>query len=131
MCIFCQIIAGEIPSYKVYEDEKIIALLDIKPVNPGDILAVVKKHYRNFEEITEEDFTALMLVSKKMGALLKEKLGAEGYNLSVNNDPAAGQTIPHVHVHLIPRHADDGHLPWRQSAYAPGEAEEVLKKLSA
>jgi len=86
MCIFCKIIAGEIPSYKVYEDDKIFAFLDIKPVNPGHILVVPKKHYQNMEEVSDNDLQALILVVKKLGAALKNKLGVVAYNIQENND---------------------------------------------
>lgn len=130
MCVFCKIIAGEIPSYKVYEDDKVFAFLDIKPVNPGHILVVPKTHYQNFEEITEEDLKAVILVVKKMGAYLKDKLGVVGYNVHENNDLVAGQAVPHLHFHIIPRREDDGYEHWDGKSYNPGEAEEIVKKLS-
>lgn len=130
MCLFCKIINKEIPCHQVYEDDKVIAFLDIKPVNPGHVLVLPKKHYQNFEEITPEDLTALMLAVKKIGGQMKNKLGVTGYNVTVNNDPVAGQIIPHLHVHIIPRHAGDGHVMWPQSEYGPGEAEAIAKKLT-
>jgi len=129
MCIFCKIISGEIPCHKVYEDEKTLVFLDIKPSNPGHLLVVPKTHYLNIEEISEEDFCALMLTVKKMGKLLKDKLAAPGYNVTENNDPIAGQVVPHLHFHLIPRHEGDGHIQWFQGEYKAGEAEEIIKKL--
>jgi histidine triad (HIT) family protein len=131
MCIFCQIASGDIPAYKVYEDDKVLAFLDIKPVNPGHTLVITKAHYQNLEEIPAAELTAIMLAVQKIGRLLKDKLGVAGYNVTENNDPVAGQEIPHLHFHIIPRHAADGHLPWRQSAYAPGQAEAIIKKLTA
>lgn len=129
MCIFCKIINGEIPCYKVYEDENVLAFLDIKPLNPGHTLVVPKKHYENLEEINEEDLTALILAIKKIGALIKEKLGVAGYNVSANNGAVAGQEVPHLHFHIIPRHENDGLSPWPRKEYKEGEAEEVIKKL--
>lgn len=129
MCIFCKIIAKEIPSHQVYEDEKALVFLDIKPVNPGHLLVIPKKHYQNFEEISETDLQDLILVVKKMGARLKEKLGVAGYNITVNNDPVSGQAVPHLHIHLIPRHQGDGHVEWPQSSYAPGEVERIVERL--
>ena len=131
MCIFCQIVKHEIPCHQVYEDDKVLAFLDIKPVNPGHILVLPKKHYQNIDDITEEDFIAVMLVVKKMGKLLKEKLGVAGYNVVENNDPVSGQIIPHLHFHVIPRHASDGHVQWPQSEYAPQEAEKIAAKLKS
>lgn len=129
MCIFCKIVAGEIPSYKLYEDDRILAFLDIAPVHKGHILVIPKKHYANLEEISPEDLSFLILVVKQLGLLLKKRLGYEGYNVSENNDPVAGQEVAHLHFHLIPRIAGDGLLPWKKEEYAPGEAEEVLAKL--
>lgn len=131
MCLFCQIIAGEIPAYKVYEDEKTLAFLDIKPVRSGDILVVPKRHVANIEDIEADDLIAVSLTMKKMGRLIKEKLGYAGYNVSMNNDPVAGQEIPHLHFHLIPRIKGDGLRTWTQRSYNEGEAEEVLNKLKA
>jgi histidine triad (HIT) family protein len=131
MCIFCKIIAGEIPAHKVYEDEKTFAFLDIKPVHPGHILVVPKKHAANLEEIEEDDLAAVSLTMKKMGKLIKDKLGYEGYNACTNNDPVANQQIPHLHFHLIPRITGDGLNAWVQKAYDEGVAEEILSKLKA
>lgn len=131
MCIFCKIVAGELPSYKIYEDEKTLAFLDIKPTTSGHTLVITKTHYANLEEISEADLTALTLATKKVGALLKEKLGVPGYNMSSNNDPVAGQEIPHIHFHLIPRHEGDGLVNWPKIEYGPGDMEEIAKKLTA
>jgi len=130
MCIFCQIVSGEIPSYKVYEDEKILAFLDIKPLSLGHTLVITKKHYQNIEEINEEDLSALILAVKKIGHLLKTKLGVEGYNVSTNNDPVAGQEIPHIHFHIIPRSENDGHKPWERCACTDKELTEIIAKLN-
>lgn len=128
-CIFCQIIAGTIPSYKIYEDEKTIAFLDIKPVSLGHTLVLPKKHVANLEEILPEDLMAVMKTIQKIGKLLKTRLDVPGYNLIVNNDPVAGQEIPHLHFHLVPRRAYDGLQSFPQGSYEPGEAEGILKKL--
>ncbi len=131
MCIFCQIIEKKIPAKIILEDEKTLAFLDIKPVNPGHILIVPKKHYASIEEISEEDLCAVSLMLKKMGKRIKEKLGYKGYNVNLNNDKLAGQEIPHLHFHLIPRLANDGLKLWPQNQYKEGEAEEILSKLTS
>ena len=128
-CFFCKIISGELPSHKVYEDEFILAFLDVNPVNPGHTLVVPKKHVANFEEADEEILSRMIKIAKKIGASLKKNLGVAGYNLQVNNDPAAGQIVPHLHFHLVPRLASDGLLLWPQRKYKPGDAEEILKKI--
>jgi len=129
MCVFCQIIKGEIPADKIYEDDRVLVFLDINPVNPGHTLVISKKHYSNIEEASEEDLTAIILTVKKIGRLLKDKFGVAGYNVTSNNDPVAGQNVPHIHFHIIPRHEGDGHVSWPTFEYGPGEPEEIVKKL--
>ncbi|MCX6794386.1 MAG: HIT family protein [Candidatus Falkowbacteria bacterium] len=129
MCIFCQIINNKIPSFKVYENDKILAILDIQPVNAGHTIVMSKKHYPNIEEAGEDDLTAIILAIKKIGHLLKNKLGVAGYNVTANNDPVAGQIIPHLHFHVIPRREGDGLKLWPTFGYGPGEREKILKKL--
>ena len=128
-CIFCKIIAGEIPIYKVYEDKLILAFLDINPVNPGHTLVVSKKHYANIEEADEETLCQVIKTVKKVGLILKKSLAVPGYNLQMNNDPVAGQIIPHLHFHVVPRTGSDDLELWPQKKYAEGEAEEVLNKI--
>ena len=118
-CVFCKIVSGEIPSYKVYEDENTLAFLDIQPVSPGHTLVIHKKHFA----------CQLIKTVKKVGKILKKGLNLEAYNVQVNNDPLAGQVIPHVHFHLTPRLPGDGLRLWPQRKYESGEAEAVLAKL--
>lgn len=129
MCIFCKIVSKDFPTYEIYEDAKTLAFLDIKPVNPGHTLVIPKKHYANIEEVEAEDLCALILTVKKIARLLKEKLGVPDYNILENNGPIAGQNVPHLHFHIIPRHEGDPRILWPQSEYAPGQAEEILNKL--
>ncbi len=131
MCIFCKIVAGELPSYKIYEDEKTLAFLNIYPSSIGHTIVIPKTHYANLEEIPETDLTALILTTKKVGSILKNKLVAPGYNIASNNDPVAGQQIPHIHFHLIPRHSGDGLGDWPKVEYAHGEIDEIFKKLTS
>jgi len=128
-CIFCKIIAGEIPSYKVYEDENSLAFLDINPVNSGHTLVIPKKHFANIEEVDEQTLCQVVKIVKWVGASLKNNLGAAGYNVLVNNDPAAGQIVPHLHFHVVPRAGDDNLHLWPQKKYKKNEAEEVLNKI--
>ncbi len=129
MCLFCKIVSGEVPSYKVYEDEAVLAFLDISPCNPGHTLVIPKDHYANMEEIPENKLCLLISAVKKIGQSIKENLGVPGYNVSENNDSVAGQIIPHIHFHIIPRREGDGLRPWPQGKYADGEAEEILNKI--
>ncbi|MBU0722458.1 HIT family protein [Patescibacteria group bacterium] len=128
-CIFCKIINGEIPSYKVYEDENTLAFLDINPVNPGHTLVVPKKHFSNIEEADEQTLCQVIKIVKKVGAGLKNNLAAPGYNAQVNNDPSAGQIVPHLHFHVIPRLENDCLSLWPQKKYKKNQAEEVLNKI--
>ena len=128
-CMFCKIIAGEIPSYKIYEDEDTLAFLDIAPVNYGHTLVVTKKHYANMEEISDDDLCKLIKAVKKVGKAIKEGMGAEGYNINENNDPVAGQIIPHIHFHVIPRKENDGLHLWPQGKYREGEAGKTAEKI--
>jgi histidine triad (HIT) family protein len=128
-CIFCKIIVGEIPSYKVYEDEFTLAFLDINPVNFGHTLVIPKKHFVNIDEADEETLCQVIRIVKKVGESFKKNLGAPGYNVQENNDPAAGQVVPHLHFHVVPRNLDDGLGLWPQKKYKENEAEEVLNKI--
>ncbi len=128
-CIFCKIIAGEIPSYKVYEDEQVLAFLDINPVNHGHTLVVPKKHFVNIEEADEQVLCQIIKIVKKIGISLKKNLGAAGYNVLENNDPVAGQIVPHLHFHVIPRLLGDDLQLWPQKKYEENQAGEVLNKI--
>ena len=129
MCLFCDIISGKVPSNKVFENEKVLAFLDIAPVNYGHVLVVPKQHYLNIEEIPEDLLCELVKVVKKIGKSMKDGLGVSAYNVSVNNDPISGQVVPHIHFHLIPRKEGDSLKLWEQGRYGDGEVEEVLKKI--
>ena len=128
-CIFCKIIAGEISGYKVYEDNKTLAFLDIAPVSDGHILVVPKKHYKNIEDISEEELYATIKTVKKIGKALKKSLDISGYNVNINNNPIAGQIIPHIHFHIIPRYKNDGLKLWIQGKYKDKEAEKIQNKI--
>jgi len=128
-CIFCKIVAGEIPCTKVYEDDNILAFLDIAPVNPGHSLVITKKHYANLEEVPEAELVELIKAVKKIGKALKDGLGVKGYNVQENNDPVAGQIIPHIHFHVVPRQENDGLKLWPQKKYEEGQAQEVADKI--
>ncbi len=128
-CIFCKIAKGEILAYKVYEDEKNLAFLDIAPVSLGHVLVIPKEHYQSIEEISENELCKLIRVVKIIGGNLKDKLNIPGYNVCINNDPVAGQLIPHLHFHIIPRQEGDGLKSWPQGKYRKGEAEETIAKI--
>lgn len=128
-CIFCKIVNGEIPSYKIFEDEKNLAFLDIAPTSYGHTLVIPKIHYKNLEEIPEGELQNLAVAIKKVGALLKEKLKISGYNITENNDPIAGQIVPHIHFHIVPRYEGDGLELWPQKKLSDEQAKEILLKV--
>ena len=106
-CIFCAIAAGEIPSFKVYEDELVLAYLDINPVSKGHALVIPKKHSAGLLDTDDETLATVVARVKKVAAHLKEKLGCDGFNVVQNNGEAAGQTVRHVHFHIVPRWSGD------------------------
>lgn len=107
MCLFCDIASGKIPSRKVYEDDKVLAFLDLNPVNPGHTLLIPKKHFDNFMDIDEENAVALSKAIVRVTKTLKEKLHIESLNIINNSGEIAGQTVMHCHVHIIPRSNND------------------------
>lgn len=104
-CIFCKIINGEIPSYTIYEDEKVKAFLDINPMSNGHTLIIPKKHFENIFDMDLELLKHIEMVSQNLGKLLKEKLGCIGITRVQNNE--YGQDVKHYHMHLIPRYEND------------------------
>lgn len=128
-CIFCKIVAGEIPSHKIYEDDDLIAMLDIMPVHPGHTLVIPKKHFANILETPEDLSCKILELAKKIGKKVVEEFGADGVNITNNTHPAAGQSVPHVHFHIIPRYENDGLQPWPHKKYGPGQAEGIASKL--
>ena len=107
-CIFCKIVSGEIPSIKVYEDDRVLAFMDINPVNEGHLLIIPKAHAATIHEIAEGDFLAVMSATRKLSAAVKKTLNPDGINLLQLNGEAANQVVPHLHVHIVPRWFGDG-----------------------
>lgn len=107
-CLFCKIISDKIPSNKVYEDDAVFAFLDIYPASEGHTLVAPKKHFNNFTDMSAEDVASLFEAARKITAAVEKALSAEGSNIGINNGEVAGQEIPHVHVHVIPRRRGDG-----------------------
>lgn len=109
-CIFCRIIEGKERCFRIYEDERVIAFLDIHPRVEGHTLVVPKKHFESLEEMEEEDAAHILKAIKNVLKILISKLDAEGYNIVVNRGRIAGQEIPHLHFHVFPRKRGDGGL---------------------
>lgn len=103
-CIFCKIIAGDIPSSKIYEDDKVLAFLDISQTTKGHALVIPKEHVRNVLDMSEETARDLFARLPKLARAVQAATGAKGVNILNNNEEAAGQTVFHAHVHIIPRY---------------------------
>jgi histidine triad (HIT) family protein len=106
-CIFCRILAGDIPSRIVYEDDAVVAFLDINPAAPGHTLVVPKEHFNTLLDVGVDTIGPVFSSVKTVAELVKTRLEADGFNLLVNQGRAAGQLIEHFHVHIIPRYEDD------------------------
>ena len=112
-CLFCRIVAGELPSTRVYEDDRVIAIMDIFPATRGHVLVIPRAHARDLHEVSEDDLAAAAVVAKRLAARAASGLGADGVTIMQSNGPAAWQTVFHYHVHVIPRYAGDPLvLPW-------------------
>ncbi|MGT2930240.1 HIT family protein [Streptococcus dentasini] len=109
-CIFCQIIAGEIPSSKIYEDDKVLAFLDISQTTKGHTLVIPKKHVRNMLDMSEQVATDLFKRLPKLARAVKTATGAKGLNILNNNEEIAGQSVFHAHVHIIPRYSNQDEI---------------------
>lgn len=130
-CIFCKIIAGELPSSKVYEDKDVLAFLDIKPINPGHTLVIPKNHFESIHDTPDEIVARISVVAKKIAGAIQKGIGAEGVNIGMNNGKAAGQIVFHAHVHVMPRYSKDSFKLWTGKDYKTGEREIVAEKIKS
>ena len=127
-CLFCKIIKGEVPSQKIYEDDKVQVFLDINPTTNGDSLLVPKEHYVTYDELPDDLILHMRDVAKKIELIDREKLGAEGLTLINNN--GIGQEIKHFHIHLLPRYQmeDFIHQVKKESLMELDEVYEIMTK---
>ena len=126
-CIFCKIIAGDIPSQAIYEDDEFRVILDVAPATKGHALILPKNHYANLYELPDDVAADTIKLAKKMMKRMTEKLNCDGFNIVQNNGETAGQTVFHFHTHIIPRYQNDGN----KIGWIPHEAdEELLKELA-
>ena len=107
-CVFCKIVAGEIPCTKIFEDGLCLAFLDIGPISPGDTLLIPKAHYKTIHQMPADEVAHLARHIPALAAAVQKAVRAEGINVLQNNGPCSGQEVFHVHVHLIPRWPNDG-----------------------
>lgn len=127
-CIFCKIANGEIPAATLYEDEDFRVILDLGPASKGHALILPKQHAANLFELPDELAAKVMPLAKQVASKLQKGLGAEGINVVQNNGEAAGQTVFHFHVHLIPRYQNDTvNVTWTPGTLTEGDKQEILK----
>jgi histidine triad (HIT) family protein len=129
-CVFCKIVAGELPSYKVWEDDNILAFLTIEPIARGHTLVIPKDHHQDIFQTSEEALAAMNVACKKVADLLKEKLGVENVNIINASGKAAQQSVFHIHYHVVPRYEQDGLDLWFHGEQKPAkDFEKVLEAL--
>lgn len=129
MCIFCKIVKKEIPCSCVYEDDVVMAFLDLSQVTKGHTLVIPKQHFESILECDDETLAHVMRISKKLANQLVDKLNANGINILSNAKEAAGQTVPHFHVHLIPRYDEQDACVIEFKESKPQNLDEVLKEI--
>lgn len=130
-CIFCKIIAGEIPSTTVYEDDYTKAILDVNPAARGHVIVLPKAHAANIFEIDDDSLSKAMCVAKKIAAALKAAYNCDGVNILQNNGEAAGQTVFHLHIHVIPRfEGDEVAMGWKPGAM-PKDMDKIADEIKA
>lgn len=131
-CIFCKIVAVELPARVVYENESLLVFLDINPLADGHLLVLPKSHYAQLADMPSEESARIGAILPKLGRSLLEVTGAQGFNVLQNNGTVAGQVVSHVHFHLIPRiEGDSLGYRWNTKSYEPGRAEQIASNLQA
>ncbi len=129
-CVFCKMVAGQIPVAKIYEDKVVLAFLDIGPVSDGHTLVIPKKHFTKLHECPADILAEVGARLGKIGGAVADAMGAEGYNLLCNNGRAAGQVVEHLHFHIIPRNSGDGVFnSWPAYKYPEGKIEQIAAKI--
>lgn len=129
-CIFCKIVAGEIPALKLYEDEHCLAFLDIRPSTKGHSLVIPKKHFDNWADTPEKVLAEISRVSKIVAKAAMDGLGAGGFNIGVNTGKVAGQIIMHTHLHMMPRYEDDGLRLWPSLEASMEELKQIAVQIT-
>ena len=128
-CIFCKIANGEIPSATLFEDEDFRVILDLGPATKGHALILPKNHFANLFEIPEEGEAKAFVLAKKIATKMKKVFACDGVNIVQNNGIAAGQTVFHFHIHLIPRYEQDGAgVSWKPGTLTDNARDEILQK---
>ena len=126
-CIFCKIVKGEIPSYKIYEDDKVFAFLDMKPLSEGHTLVLSKEHYVNVLDVPEDVYAHMSMAVKKIAEKIQEKYKPEGILINQNNGRGAGQEVDHIHIHIKPIYKDTE--IFQEARYRKVLEEEKMEKI--
>jgi histidine triad (HIT) family protein len=125
-CVFCRIINKELPAARLYEDDEVISFLDINPVNLGHTLVVPKKHYELLLDISGDELGRVVKILPSIARAVVTATKADGFNVFQTNGACSGQTVPHLHFHIVPRHIQDGFsFGWRQMKYNGDERERM------
>ena len=130
-CIFCKIVGGELPAFKIYEDDLTLAFLTIQPTNTGHTLVIPKEHAANVFEVSAETWGKVQETVRKVAHAVEKGVGAEGLNINMNNREHAGQIVDHIHIHLIPRFKNDGLILFPHHDQRDDEGESVAAKIRA
>jgi len=129
-CIFCKVVAGDIPAEKVLQDDAAVAFMDIGPLAEGHLLLVPAAHYQTIDHMPAEAASALLRHLPSLVRAVRQATGCQGLNVLQNNGPVAHQVVPHVHFHIIPRHSGDAfHFNWPAGSYPPGRAEQLAQAI--
>ncbi len=129
-CIFCDIIEGKSEAEIIYEDERVISFLDIRPVNYGHTLVITKNHYENFLSVPVKELNAVIKAARKIAEAISISLKTDGFNIVANNGTAAGQSVFHFHFHIIPRYnTDKFHFRPELKNYSNGSMKEFADKI--
>jgi len=129
-CIFCKIVKGEIPSKKIYENERVLAFLDINPISKGHFLIIPKKHFENIYEIEDTYLKEIIDIIKIIAKSLKKSLNATGVNILHASGKDAQQSVFHFHIHVVPRYKNDGLDTWPKSDYKELNLDEIKNKIA-
>ncbi len=129
MCVFCDIIEGKIPSYKIYEDDQVIAILDIAEASKGHTLVITKKHFESFLDVDKESLRHLITVVQDLARHIQTKTGCGGVNILTNVNEVSGQSVKHLHFHIIPRYDENDHLNVGFIEHEVTDLEEVYELL--
>ena len=129
-CIFCRIIAGQVPCIKVYENDHVLAFLDIGPISEGHVLLIPKQHICSVDQADYEIMVEIAKVLPMLAGSIKSAMCADGYNVLCNNGASAGQVVSHLHIHIIPRNENDGVFNrWPSFQYPADKAEAIAEKI--